>query len=243
MDTIGGFSTESILSSLGGSLTPLINAIEKGQIIGIAGVVGCNNPKIKHDHGHLALVKELIKNNILVISTGCNAIACAKAGLLRTEATEYAGEGLKNVCQQLGIPPVLHMGSCVDISRILTLVGALAKELQCDISDLPIAGGAPEWMSQKAVSIATYLLGSGIYTVLGIIPPVLGSSQVTGLLCDKIENAIGAKFSVEPDPINAAQLMIRHIERKRSSLFSGFRILKLETISSKKLTEEEVLEQ
>jgi carbon-monoxide dehydrogenase catalytic subunit len=243
MDAVAGFSTESILSSLGGSLTPLINAIEKGQIIGIAGVVGCNNPKFKHDHGHLTLVKELIKNNVLVISTGCNAIACAKAGLLRTEATEYAGEGLKNVCKQLGIPPVLHMGSCVDISRILTLVSALAKELQCDISDLPVAGGAPEWMSQKAVSIATYLLGSGIYTVLGIIPPVLGSSQVTGLLCDKIENVIGAKFSVEPDPINAAQLMIRHIERKRSSLFSGFRILELETVSSQKLKEEEIMNQ
>jgi carbon-monoxide dehydrogenase catalytic subunit len=237
METIGGFSAESILDALGGTLTPLVNTIESGQIKGIAGVVGCNNPKIRHDYGHLTLVKELIRNNILVVSTGCNAIACAKDGLLTLDAAEMAGDGLKSLCKEVGIPPVLHMGSCVDISRILTIVGALAKKLNCDISDLPVAGGAPEWMSQKAVSIATYLLGSGIFTVLGVIPPVLGSANVSELLCDKINDVIGAKFAVEPDPVKAARLMIRHIEMKRSVLFGDYHILELETITSSEQAE------
>ncbi len=241
MESIGGFSTESIIDFLGGTLTPLVNAIERGVLKGIAGVVGCNNPKIQHDHGHLTLVKELIRNDILVVSTGCNAIACAKDGLLRIEAAEMAGDGLKSMCRELGIPPVLHMGSCVDISRILTIAGALAKKLNCDISDLPIAGGAPEWMSQKAVSIATYLLGSGIFTVLGIIPPVLGSAHVSELLCNKIDDLVGAKFSVEPDPVKAAWLMIDHIEKKRATLFNGFAVLEFDSITSRTHEEDELL--
>lgn len=226
-EAMAGFSVESIVKALGGSLKPLLDEIENGTVRGIAGVVGCNNPKIKHDYAHTTMVRELIKNNILVVTTGCNAIACAKDGLLTPEASALAGEGLKTVCNTLGIPPVLHMGSCVDISRILTVAGAIAQEIGCDISDLPIAGGAPEWMSQKAVSIAAYLLGSGVFTVLGTVPPVLGSAEVTELLCGKIEDILGAKFAVEPDPVKAAACMINHIEQKRSALLSGLKVLEV----------------
>ncbi len=117
------------------------------------------------------LVRELIKNNVLIASTGCNAIACAKAGLMLPEAAAQAGDGLKAVCELLDIPPVLHMGSCVDISRILTFCAAVANALGVDISDLPVAGAAPEWMSEKAVSIGCYVVSSGIFTVLGTVPP------------------------------------------------------------------------
>ena len=213
-----GFSTEAILSALGGSLDPLLEAIKSGAIQGIAGVVGCNNPKVQHDYGHVNMVKELIKNDVLVVTTGCNAIACAKAGLLLPEAAEQAGEGLKGVCQALGVPPVLHMGSCVDISRILVVCAAAADALGVDISDLPVAGAAPEWMSEKAVSIGAYVVASGIYTVLGTVPPVLGSANVAGLLTAGAEGVVGAKFAVEPDPFKAAELMIDHIAAKRAAL-------------------------
>jgi carbon-monoxide dehydrogenase catalytic subunit len=213
-----GFSTEAILSALGGSLDPLLEAIKSGAIQGIAGVVGCNNPKVQHDYGHVNMVKELIKNDVLVVTTGCNAIACAKAGLLLPEAAEQAGEGLKGVCQALGVPPVLHMGSCVDISRILVVCAAAADALGVDISDLPVAGAAPEWMSEKAVSIGAYVVASGIYTVLGTVPPVLGSAEVAGLLTAGAEGVVGAKFAVEPDPFKAAELMIDHIAAKRAAL-------------------------
>ncbi len=215
---VAGFSVEAILKALGGTPQPLIDAIVAGKIRGAAGVVGCNNPKIPHDYGHVEQVKELIKNNILVVTTGCNAIATAKAGLMLPEAAELAGDGLKEICKALGIPPVLHMGSCVDNSRILVLLAALANALKVDISDLPVAGSAPEWMSEKAVSIGVYVLSSGIFTVLGTVPPVLGSLAVTTLLTKDIEGVVGANFAVEPDPKKGAQLMIDHIEKKRKAL-------------------------
>jgi carbon-monoxide dehydrogenase catalytic subunit len=218
MECMVGFSVEAILSALGGSLDPLLDAVKSGAIKGIAGAVGCNNPKVKHDYSHLTLVKELIKRDILVVNTGCNAIACAKAGLLLPEAAEQAGEGLKGVCKALGIPPVLHMGSCVDISRILVACAAIADALGVDISDLPVAGAAPEWMSEKAVSIGAYVVASGIYTVLGTVPPVLGSSNVTKLLTEGAEGVVGAKFAVEVDPLKAADLITDHIEGKRKAL-------------------------
>jgi carbon-monoxide dehydrogenase catalytic subunit len=217
-EAVVGFSVEAVVGALGGTLEPLLDSIKSGAIRGIAGVVGCNNPKVRHDYGHLKLVEELIKNDVLVLNTGCNAIACAKAGLLLPEAAEQAGEGLKGVCQALGIPPVLHMGSCVDISRILVAAAAVANALGVDISDLPVAGAAPEWMSEKAVSIGTYVISSGIYTVLGTVPQVLGSPNVTELLTAGAEDVIGATFAVEPDPEKAAALMIRRIDEKRKGL-------------------------
>jgi anaerobic carbon-monoxide dehydrogenase catalytic subunit len=213
-----GFSAEAILNALGGTPDPLIDAIKSGAIRGIGAVVGCNNVKITHNFGHVSLVKELIKNNVLVVTTGCNAIACAEAGLLMPEASELAGDGLKAVCKALGIPPVLHMGSCVDISRILVLASVLASRLGVDISDLPAAGAAPEWMSEKAVSIGAYVVSSGVFTVLGTIPPVLGSPEVAALLTRDLNEVIGARFAVEPDPLKAANLILDHIDEKRKSL-------------------------
>jgi len=213
-----GFSVEAIVGALGGTLDPLLGAIKSGAIRGIGAVVGCNNPKVQHDFGHLNLVRELIKNNVLVVTTGCNAQACAKAGLLLPEAADLAGDGLKGVCKALGIPPVLHMGSCVDISRILVAAAAIANALGVDISDLPAAGAAPEWMSEKAVSIGAYVVGSGVFTVLGTVPPVLGSQAVAGLLTAGAKDVVGASFAVEPDPFKAASLMIEHIDSQRRKL-------------------------
>lgn len=215
---MAGFSVEAIVSALGGTLDPMLDAIKSGAIQGIVAVVGCNNPKVQHDYGHINLVKELIKNNILVVDTGCNATACAKAGLLLPEAAEMAGDGLKAVCKALGIPPVLHMGSCVDISRILVACAAIANALGVDISDLPVAGAAPEWMSEKAVAIGAYVVASGIYTVLGVVPPVLGSKNVVELLTNGAEGVVGGKFAVEPDPFKAAQLILDHVAAKRRAL-------------------------
>jgi len=218
MKYVAGFSTETILKALGGTLDPLVDAIKAGTIKGVAGVVGCNNVKYKHDYSHLTFVRELIKDDILVLANGCNAIACAKAGLLLPEASKEAGEGLRSVCESLKIPPVLHTGSCVDISRILTIAAAVANTLGVDISELPLVGAAPEWMSEKAVSIGTYVVSSGIFTILGTVPPVLGSKNVAELLTKGAEDVIGAAFAVEEDPVAAADLAIKHIEKKRAAL-------------------------
>ncbi len=215
---VGGFSVEAVVGALGGTPAPLIEAIKAGKIRGAAGVVGCNNPKIKHDHGHVAMVRQLIANDVLVVDTGCAAVATAKAGLKTTDALSLAGPGLKEICGALGIPPVLHFGSCVDNVRILVLAAALADALGTDISDLPIAGAAPEWYSEKAVSIGAYFVASGVYTVLGPMPPIAGSANVVKLLTEGLSAAVGAAFAVEPDPEKAAVLMRRHIETKRKTL-------------------------
>jgi carbon-monoxide dehydrogenase catalytic subunit len=183
--------------------------------------VGCNNPKIKHDWAHIEMVKELIKNDVIVLQTGCSAIACAKAGLLTPEASlQFAGDGLKEICEVVGIPPVLHVGSCVDNARILIAASEVVNEggLGEDISDLPAAGAAPEWMSEKAISIGMYFVASGVFTVFGGAQPVLGSKNVTDFLCDGLEGVIGGKFAFEEDPIKAAHMMIEHIDKKRQAL-------------------------
>jgi carbon-monoxide dehydrogenase catalytic subunit len=221
---VAGFSHEYIAYMLGGSLResfrPLNDAIMAGRIRGAAGVVGCNNPRVTHDDPHLYIVQELIKNDILVVTTGCNAIACAKAGLLTPEVMEQCGPGLKEICQAIGIPPVLHMGSCVDNTRILTVLSQSATEggLGEDISDLPVAGFAPEWMSEKAISIGIYFVASGVTTWMGVGSPVGGSPEVTRIITDGWRNKVGASFYFEADHKKSVQEAIAHIDAKRKAL-------------------------
>lgn len=215
---IVGFSVEQILEALGGSVKPVVDAIVEGKIKGVAGIVGCNNPKVQQDYMHVTLTKELIKRDILVIGTGCWAIAAAKAGLMTLEAIELAGDGLKEVCKALSIPPVLHMGSCVDCSRMLVLAGAIADYLNADISDLPLVGSAPEWYTEKAVSIGTYFVASGIPVHLWPVPPVLGSSTVVKILTEDIAGLLGGYFFIEGDPKKAADKMEEIILEKRKKL-------------------------
>ncbi len=225
MDLVAGFTAESVFNFLGGTYRatyrPLNDAIMDGRLRGAAGVVGCNNPKITHDWAHVEMTKELIKNDVLVVTTGCAAIADAKHGLLRPEvAFDLAGPGLQEICETVGIPPVLHVGSCVDNSRILMTLTHMVNEggLGDDISDLPVAGAAPEWMSEKAVSIGFYFAVSGVFTTLGIPFPIEGSEKLTKYLTEDLEDITGGKFAFEPDPIKAAQMMIAHIDKKRVAL-------------------------
>jgi len=222
---IAGFTTEVVFDILGGkfrpSFRPLNDAIETGRVRGVAGVVGCNNPKIMHDSAHLSMVEELIKNDVLVVQTGCSAIACAKAALLTPEAAaRAAGRGLAETCGAVGIPPVLHIGSCVDNSRILTACAAMVAEggIGDSFDKLPVVGAAPEWMSEKAIAIGTYFVTSGIKVVIGQALPVEGSEAVTEMLTEGFEKHFGASWDFEPDPIKAAHIMIDHIDRKRADL-------------------------
>jgi len=222
---IAGFSAENVFSALGGryrpSYRPLNDAIISGRIRGLAAVVGCNNPKHQQDAGHVTITKELLANDVLVATTGCTAIADAKAGLLCPEAAEkYAGEGLREICRAVGIPPVLHLGACVDISRILVILSNVVAEggLGDSIADLPAAASAPEWMSEKAVAIGFYAVASGAYTVLGEPLPVQGAPAPLKWLTEEVEELFGGKFAFESDPIKAARMMIDHIDARRAAL-------------------------
>jgi carbon-monoxide dehydrogenase catalytic subunit len=218
VEITSGFSNEAILQALGGSPAPLLDAIKAGKVRGVAGIVGCNNPKLKHDHCHVTVARELIKRDVLVLVTGCATVAMGKAGLLMPEAADQAGDGLAAICRALGIPPVLHVGSCVDNARILHICGLLAQELGVDIADLPVAASAPEWYSEKAAAIGLYAVASGIYTHLGLPPHITGSETVTSLALEGLDNVVGACFAVEPDPVKAAALMNDRISAKRKAL-------------------------
>ena len=192
-----------------------------GVLRGAVAMVGCNNPKVRPDSAHIGLMKKLLENDIILIVSGCSAQAAAKAGLMDPEkAKEYCGAGLKRVCELAGIPPVLHMGSCVDISRMMLLASELSKDSGIPISQLPVVGCAPEWMSEKAVSIGNYVIATGIDTFLGVDPYVKGSEEVCALLTGEhgVKDWVEANYTVETDIEKLGDLMIERIEAKRAAL-------------------------
>ena len=223
-----GYSVEAIVKVLDGvtntqvdetgTTKPLIECITSGVIRGAVAMVGCNNPKVRPDTAHIELMKKCIANDIIIIASGCSAQAAAKAGLMDKRAKDLCGAGLKRVCELADIPPVLHMGSCVDISRMMNLAAELAKDSGLKISQLPVVGCAPEWMSEKAVSIGNYVVATGIDTFLGVDPYVAGSDQMAQLLTSGIRDWVEAAYTVETDIEKLVDLMIERIEEKRAAL-------------------------
>ena len=225
-----GYSLEAIKKELDGvcnshvdtygTTKPLIDCVKAGVLRGAGAMVGCNNPKVRPDTAHIELMKKLLKNDIIVILSGCSAQAAAKAGLMDPDAKEYCGEGLKRVCELVGIPPVLHMGSCVDISRMMLLASDIAKDWGINISQIPLCGCAPEWMSEKAVSIGNYVVATGIDTYLGVDPYTKGSSEVVELLQGEhgVKDWVEARFIVDTDIESLGDKMIAGIEAKRAAL-------------------------
>ena len=225
-----GYSVEAIKKCLDGvtnshvdltgTTRPLVDVVKSGVLRGAVAMVGCNNPKVRPDTAHIELMKKLLKNDIIVILSGCSAQAAAKAGLMDPYAKEYCGEGLRRVCELVGIPPVLHMGSCVDISRMMVLASDIAKDWGINISQIPLCGCAPEWMSEKAVSIGNYVVATGIDTFLGVDPYSKGSSEITELLQGETgcKEWVEAHFVVETDIEKLGDKMIECIEAKRTAL-------------------------
>ena len=226
-----GYSVEAIVKVLDGvansqvdefgTTKPLLECVTSGVLRGAVAMVGCNNPKVRPDSAHISLMKKMLENDIILIVSGCSAQAAAKAGLMDpVKAKEYCGAGLKRVCELANIPPVLHMGSCVDISRMLILAAQLSKDSGIPIAQLPVVGCAPEWMSEKAVSIGNYVVATGIETFLGVDPYSKGSSEVTELLQGEngINKWVEAKFVVDTNIESLGDKMIQCIEDKRAAL-------------------------
>ncbi len=231
-ELIPGFSNEYINYMLGGSyrasFRPLNDAIMTGRIRGVAAIVGCNNPRTQHDYLHTHVARELLKQDVLIVETGCGAIAAAKLGLLLGEAgLSEVGSGLREVCETVGIPPILHMGSCVDNSRILTVLTQMAETggLGDDIDMIPAVGLAPEWMSEKALSIGTYCVASGAYVIFGGTSPVGGmpgrvtdSDIVAHYISEGWEKLYGGKLEFIPEPDKMIEATLAHIDKKRAAL-------------------------
>ena len=223
-----GYSCEAIRKCLDGvtnshldeldTYKPLIDCIKAGVIRGAVAMVGCNNPKVRPDYAHIEIMKKLLKNDIIIVVSGCSAQAAAKYGLMDKRAKDFCGAGLKRVCELVGIPPVLHMGSCVDISRMMLLATGIAKDWGIDVPQVPVVGCAPEWMSEKAVSIANYVVTTGIDTYLGVSPQVSGSEQMMELITEGTRKMVGGGFIINTNHEELVDSMIEGIEKKRAAL-------------------------
>lgn len=222
---VAGFSVDAIKYMLGGtfraSFRPLNDAIISGRIKGVVGIVGCNNPKTKSDEYTNDLTTALLKQNVLVLKTGCSAIASGKRGWLTPEtALQHAGASLREVCETVGIPPILHMGSCVDNSRLLEAATEIVMEggLGDDLAAVPAVGVAPEWMSEKAIAIGCYFVASGVDVILGYPFYIEGSPNVTKYLNEETKELFGASFHVCPTAEQAAERCVALLDEAREKL-------------------------
>jgi carbon-monoxide dehydrogenase catalytic subunit len=214
-----GFSTEACLTALGGKLDPLLDVIKNGSIKGVVALVSCTTLTNRgQDINSIAIAKELIKRDILVLSAGCGNAAMQVGGLTTLEARNKAGPGLKAVCEKLNIPPVLSFGTCTDTGRIALLVAAVADALGVDTSQLPVAVTAPTYMEQKATIDGIFAVAFGLYTHVSPVPYVAGAPRLVKLLTEDVEGLTGGKLAVETDMIMAANGIEDHINKKRKAL-------------------------
>jgi carbon-monoxide dehydrogenase catalytic subunit len=215
-----GFSTESILQALGGSLEPLLDAIKSGAIRGVAGLVSCTTLRGSGQDVHsVAVAEELIKRDVLVLSMGCGNAAMQLAGLCLPEAADKAGAGLSGLCRKLGIPPVLSYGTCTDTGRLADLLATVSTALGgVPIPDLPVVAAAPEYMEQKATIDAIFALALGLYTYVNPVPFVTGAPRLVELLTRAVADLTGGSLHLETDPVRAAEGMLSHIESRRKRL-------------------------
>ncbi|HQG04042.1 MAG TPA: anaerobic carbon-monoxide dehydrogenase catalytic subunit [Thermoleophilia bacterium] len=218
-DAVAGFSTDSILGALGGSLDPLLDVIKNGTLKGVCGLVSCTTLRDSDQDDHtVAIARELIKNDVLVLAMGCGNAGLQVAGLEAAEAKELAGPGLKAVCELLDIPPVLSFGTCTDTGRILLLVGAIADALGVDVPALPVVASAPEYMEQKATIDAMAALAFGLYVHVNPVPFVTGAPNLVKLVTQDLPGVTGGKLDVETDAEQAVANMLAWIADKRQAL-------------------------
>lgn len=217
-NTLTGVSEGSLKDFLGGSWKPLIDLIASGKIRGLAGVVGCSSVAYGHDTLTVELTRELIAKDILVLTAGCSSGGLENVGLMTPEAAELAGPGLKAVCRELGIPPVLNFGPCLAIGRLEIVATELAKELGVDLPQLPLVLSAAQWLEEQAVADGAFGLALGLPLHLGVPPFMTGSKLVTKVLTEDMADLTGGRVIVDPSGVSAANTLAAIIEEKRSAL-------------------------
>ena len=229
---VTGFSVEAIIGALANvnaedPLKPVVDNIKAGNIHGVCLFAGCNNVKVAQDQNFIAIARKLLKENVLVVATGCGAGALMRQGFMNPAMVdELCGDGIKAVLTAIGeanglggpLPPVLHLGSCVDNSRAVALAVALANYLGVDTDKLPVVASAAEAVSEKAVSIGAYAVAAGLPTHVGVMIPVTGSPLVTEVLTQKVKDLTGGYFIVDLDPASAAQKLLAAIDERRAGL-------------------------
>lgn len=214
-----GFSTESMKKLWGGTWEPLIEAIKKGFIRGIASLVGCTTARYGQGGSSIfRIARGLIAKDVLVLAGGCTSAVMEYTGLTRLEAAEECGPGMKAICRTMGIPPVLSYGSCVDFGKITQTARELADDLGVDTDKLPLVIGVPEYLEQKAVADACTAIAAGWLVHVAPMPAVSGSEVVIKTLTEGIEILGLGRLMVELNADKTVQLYTEHIEKKRMAL-------------------------
>jgi carbon-monoxide dehydrogenase catalytic subunit len=218
-NTLTGVSEVSLKKFLGGNWKPLVDLIVQGKIKGVAGVVGCSSlVSGGHDVLTVALTRELIARDIIVLTAGCSSGGIENCGLMVPEAAELAGPGLKAVCKQLGIPPVLNFGPCLAIGRLEIVATELAETIGIDIPQLPLVLSAAQWLEEQALADGCFGLALGLPLHLGLPPYVTGSPVAVQVLTQDMKSLTGGQVIINADAKESADLLEKIIQEKRAAL-------------------------
>jgi carbon-monoxide dehydrogenase catalytic subunit len=212
-----GFSVENISEFFGGSVKPVADALKSGKIKGIVNLVGCNNPRVLYEKAIADVAGALIKNDILVLTNGCASFPLLKLGFCRASAAEQAGRGLREfLCDKL--PPVWHMGECVDNARASALFKTLSVLAGADLKDMPFAFSSPEWSNEKGIGAALSFRLMGMNSYHCVYPPVQGSKNVMDYVLNGGFERFGSRMVIDTDPLALATKIISHMEEKSRRL-------------------------
>lgn len=212
-----GFSVEFAASKFGG-LGNIAEALKNGTIRGVVNLVGCNNPRVIYEKAVADIAEKLIANDILVLTNGCASFPLLKLGYCSPSAIEKSGKGLKEFLAHHNLPPVWHMGECLDNARASALFKGLADNLKIDIKDMPYSFASPEWSNEKGVGAALGFRLLGINSYHCVYPPVQGSENVSNYLYRDSKEIFSSVMVVNTNPNELADKIISDIEEKRKEL-------------------------
>lgn len=209
-----GFSVENLGATFNG-LPRLLEKLVSGEIRGIVNLVGCNNPKVLYEKTICDVTDALLAADVLILTNGCASFPLLKLGYCTVDAHAKAGPGLRAVLQEQHLPPVLHMGECLDNARASGLFRALADLAGQPIKAMPFAFASPEWSNEKGVgaSLGFRLLGVPSYHC--VPPPIGGSDAVAKFFYEDTEKTLGAAMVVRVDPGEMVKKLLDDMDKRR----------------------------
>jgi len=217
MEAEVGFSVENILETFGGA-ERLLEHLKTGRIRGVVNLVGCNNPKVLYEEAIVKVAEELIANDVLVLTNGCAAYPLLKLGFCLPEALAGAGEGLNAALKPLNLPPVWHMGECLDNARASVFFRTISNASGEPLKRLPLAFSSPEWSNEKGLGAALGFRLLGLNSYHCIAPPVSGSDKVSRFFFEDTRDILGSVMVVDQDPVSLAGKIVNDFNDRRSAI-------------------------
>jgi carbon-monoxide dehydrogenase catalytic subunit len=217
MEAEVGFSVENILATFGNGDT-LLEHLKNGRIRGVVNLVGCNNPKVVYEEAVVKVADELIAHDVLALTNGCAAYALLKLGFCLPEGLAGAGPGLNAALTPHKLPPVWHMGECLDNARASAFFRAIANVADEPLKRLPLAFSSPEWSNEKGIGAALGFRLLGLNSYHCITPPVAGSDKVARFIYEDTRELLGAVMVVDQDPVALARRIVADFDERRAAL-------------------------